>query len=112
MEHGMSDRPRRFTIVYAPITKDHLRELETKYYSLIRDVVHEQLSFEPTTETRNRKPLKRPVLFMATWELRFGPNNRFRVYYDVDLEQAIVAILAIGIKYRNQVMIGGEEIQL
>jgi hypothetical protein len=71
-----------------------------------------QLAFEPTTETRNRKPLKRPVVFMATWEIRFGPQNRFRAYYDVDLEQAIVAILAIGRKYRHRVVIGGEEIQL
>ena len=108
----MDDRQPRFTIVYAPITKYDLRQLETKYYSLIRDVVDEQLSFELTTETRNRKPLKRPILFMATWELRFGPNNRFRVYYDIDLEQAIISILAIGVKHGNQIIIGGKEIQL
>jgi hypothetical protein len=70
------------------------------------------LLFEPTTETRNRKPLERPVFFAATWEIRFGPNNRFRVYYDVDLERAIVSILAIGIKRRDTVVIGGEEIPL
>ena len=108
----MPDGRRRFTIVYAPITKQHLRTIEAKYYTLIRDAVTEQLAVEPTTETRNRKPLKRPVVFMATWELRFGPHNRFRAYYDVDLEQAIVAILAIGRKQGNRVVIGGEEIQL
>ena len=108
----MRDEPRRFTIVYAPITKSHLQAIEAKYYSLIREVVNEQLSSEPTTETRNRKPLKRPAVFMATWEIRFGPQNRFRVYYDVDLEQTTVSILAIGIKYGNRVVIGGEEIQL
>ena len=103
---------RRFTIVYAPITKQHLHTIEAKYYSLIRDSVDEQLSFEPTIETRNRKPLKRPVVFMATWELRFGPQNRFRVYYDVDLEQTLVSILAIGSKHGNRIVIGGEEIPL
>ena len=108
----MADEPQRFTIVYAPITKQHLRTIEARYYSLIRDVVDQQLSFEPITETRNRKPLKRPVVFMATWEIRFGPQNRFRVYYDVELEQARVSILAIGRKHGNQVVIGGEEIQL
>jgi mRNA-degrading endonuclease RelE of RelBE toxin-antitoxin system len=108
----MNNTPRRFTIMYAPITKHHLRAIETKYYRLIRDTVHEQLSFEPTMETRNRKPLKRPVLFMATWEIRFGPQNRFRVYYDVDRDQTVVAVLAIGSKYGNRVRIGGEEIQL
>jgi hypothetical protein len=108
----MVDAPQRFTIVYAPITKQHLHTIEAKDYSLIRAVVDEQLSFEPTTETRNRKPLKRPVVFMATWEIRFGPQNRFRVYYDVDLEQASVAILAIGSREGNRVVIGGEELYL
>jgi mRNA-degrading endonuclease RelE of RelBE toxin-antitoxin system len=108
----MADEPRHFSIVYAPITKQHLRTIEAKYYSLIRDVVDQQLSFEPTTQTRNRKPLKRPVVFMATWEIRFGPHNQFRVYYDVDLEQARVSILAIGSKHGDRVVIGAEEIQL
>jgi hypothetical protein len=35
------------------------------------------------------------------------------VYYDVaDAPEPIVFIRAIGIKYRNRVMIGGEEIEL
>lgn len=108
----MGDVPWRFAIIYAPITKQHLRTIEAKYYSLIRAGVDEQLSFEPTTATRNRKPLKRPVVFMATWELRLGPQNRFRVYYDVDREQTSVAILAIGRKVGNRVIIGGEELAL
>jgi mRNA-degrading endonuclease RelE of RelBE toxin-antitoxin system len=108
----MPELPRRFTILYAPITKQHLRTIEPKYYSLIRSTIEQQLTFEPTIETRNRKPLKRPVLFMATWEIRFGPQNQFRVYYDVDLEQGSVSILAIGRKHGNQVSIGGEEIAL
>src|SRR5690242_17671463 len=108
----MANEPQRFTIVYAPITRDHLRAIEAKYYSLIRDAINQQLSFEPTIETRNRKPLKRPVVFMATWEIRFGPQNHFRVYYDVDLAQQIVSILAIGYKQGNRVVVGGEEIKL
>jgi mRNA-degrading endonuclease RelE of RelBE toxin-antitoxin system len=108
----MADEPRRFTLIYAPITKQHLRTIEVKNYTLIREAISQQLSFEPTTETRNRKPLKRPVIFAATWEIRFGPHNRFRVYYDVDMEQMIVSILAIGIKERNAIVIGGEEIAL
>lgn len=108
----MSDEPRRFTIVYAPITRQHLRVIEPKYYALIRTTIAQQVTFTPLTVTRNRKPLKRPVLFAATWELRFGPQNRFRVYYDVDSTQAQVAILAIGLKRGNRVVIGGEEIDL
>ncbi|MEK7407442.1 MAG: type II toxin-antitoxin system RelE/ParE family toxin [Acidobacteriota bacterium] len=74
--------------------------------------IEEQLRFEPDKETRNRKPLHRPVAFEATWELRFGPENRFRVFYAVSHERQQVQILAIGTKQRNRLMIGREEIKL
>ena len=103
---------RRFNITYAPITKDHLRAIERKYYSLIRRATQEQLQFEPDMETRNRTPLTRPVVFEAEWELRFGPNNRFRVFYDINHEHGEVNILAIGVKKRNRLLIGGKEVEL
>jgi len=108
----MGDASRRFTIVYAPITKQHLCAIEPKYYLQIRTAVEEQLAFEPTRETRNRKPLKRPVFFAATWEIRFGPDNRFRVYYDVNVERRIAAVLAIGLKRGAKIVIGGKEMKL
>jgi hypothetical protein len=46
------------------------------------------------------------------WELRFGPGNRFRVFYEVDEKRFEVRILAIGVKDRNRLFIGGEEIEL
>ncbi|MBI1901946.1 MAG: hypothetical protein HYS13_12655 [Planctomycetia bacterium] len=64
------------------------------------------------TETTNRKPLERPVEFGATWELRCGPDNRCRVFYVVDHERREVQVVAIGVKKRNQITIGGEEIRL
>lgn len=67
----------------------------------------EQLSYEPTVPTRNRKQM-RPNL-LALWELRIGD---FRLYYDVDEEESIVDIRAIGIKEGNQVRIGGEIVEL
>lgn len=51
---------------------------------LIRQETEARLRFEPEAETRNRKPLKWAVAFEAEWDLRFGPNNRFRVSYQVD----------------------------
>jgi mRNA-degrading endonuclease RelE of RelBE toxin-antitoxin system len=101
-----------FTIIYAPITRTHLQAIEAKYYSLIRRTIEERLSHEPDAQRRNRKPLKRPVFFEATWELRFGAGNRFRVFYDIDQTQHVVAVLAIGIKRGNRLLIGGEEIYL
>jgi mRNA-degrading endonuclease RelE of RelBE toxin-antitoxin system len=102
----------KFHLVYAPIVKTHLKTIERKYYSLIRTTVENELQFEPDVETRNRKPLKRPVTFEAEWELRFGPNNRFRVFYDIEVERNEVYILAIGVKEGNRLFIGGEEVEL
>jgi len=103
---------RRFELVYAPEVKKHLRAIERKYYALIRNEIEAQLQFEPDVETRNRKPLKHPVAFEAEWEIRCGPNNRFRVFYEIDREKSEVCILAIGVKQRNRLFIGREEVEL
>jgi hypothetical protein len=101
-----------FKIIYAPQTKSHLKAIERKYYTLIRNTIDTQLRFEPLTETKNRKPLSRPVEFGADWELRFGPNNRFRVFYEVNEIDREINVIAIGVKRRNRVFIGREEVEL
>ena len=96
------DRPRKSTC------KLSMRSIT----SLIRGEIEEQLSFEPEGETRNRKPLRQPAPFEATWELRFGPGNCFRVLYGGDHERREVQIQAIGVKKGNRLLVGGEEIEL
>jgi mRNA-degrading endonuclease RelE of RelBE toxin-antitoxin system len=105
-------RQPKFTLRFAPETLDHLDAIEPKYHRLIRKTINEQLRFQPEQPTRNRKLLEQPAPFEATWELRFGPNNRFRVFYEVDSDQQMVWVLAIGIKEGNQLSIGDEEIKL
>ena len=101
-----------FTIIYAPETYKHLDWIELKYHRLIATMIKEQLFHSPATETKNRKPLVEPASFGATWELRFGPKNSFRVFYDVNHEKKTVAVLAIGVKEGNRLFIGGEEFEL
>jgi mRNA-degrading endonuclease RelE of RelBE toxin-antitoxin system len=101
-----------FELVYAPQVREHLKAIERKHYGLIRQEIEAQLQFEPDVETRNRKPLKRAIAFEADWEIRFGPNNRFRVFYEVDRAAGSVYILAIGVKDRDRLYIGGEEVEL
>jgi len=103
---------KQFDIVYAPQVKDHLKSIERKYYALIRQTIEEQLLFQPGVETRNRKPLNRPAEFGADWELRCGPNNRFRIFYEIDADNRVVYILAIGTKRGNLLRIGSEVIEL
>ena len=106
----MAKKP-SFTLVYGDEVKNHLRAIEAKYHSVIQSEIETQLLHEPDLETRNRKPLKRPIAFGADWELRMGPDNRFRVFYQVKVEAREVRVLAIGVKDRNQLYFGGEEFE-
>jgi mRNA-degrading endonuclease RelE of RelBE toxin-antitoxin system len=108
----MSDARNRFRIIYAHQVKEHLVSIERKHHSLIRRAIESHLLFEPEVEARNRKPLKRPADLGADWEIRFGPGNRFRVFYSVDIDQRIVLVLAIGVKTGNRLVFGREEIKL
>ena len=101
-----------FTISYAPETYKHLDLIERKYHRLVATTIKEQLSHTPTTVTRNRKPLEEPASFGATWELRFGPKNSFRVFYDVIDEEKTVSVLAIGVKEGSRLFVGGQEFEL
>ena len=103
-------RRRPFALIFDPLVKRHLRAIPAKYHALIRGSIREQLLFEPETETRNRKPLRPPAALGATWELRLGPDNRFRVLYAVNAGRHEVSVLAVGIKEGNRLIIGGEEL--
>ncbi len=102
-------RKQPWVLVYADEVKGHLRAIETKYHSLIESEVENQLLHDPDVETRNRKPLERPIAFGADWELRLGPDNRFRVFYQVKADSPEVRVLAVGVKDRNRLLIGGKE---
>lgn len=101
-----------FNVIFDPEVKAHLRSIEPKYHSLIHSTIQQQLEFEPEVQTRNRKPLRQPAAFGARWEIRFGPDNRFRVLYNVVSEKSEVYVLAIGIKERDRLFVAGEEIRL
>jgi mRNA-degrading endonuclease RelE of RelBE toxin-antitoxin system len=97
-----------YRIEYSPAAEEHLRGLTARQQSLILDTVEEQLAHQPSVPTRNRKAMRpNPV---APWELRIG---NLRVYYDVqDAPEAVVSVLAVGVKERNQVRIGNEVVEL
>lgn len=98
-----------YSLIFAPVVHNHFGTIDSKYDSLIRQKIKEQLTHEPDVETRNRKPVQAPAAFQAEWELRFGPNNRFRVFYQIDRENREVKVVAVGVKERNRLFVGGEE---
>ena len=72
------------------------------------DAVEDQLTHQPTEETRHRKLLRPNAL--APWELRVGS---LRVFYDVeDDPEPVVHVRALGVKDHNHLRIGGEEFRL
>lgn len=91
----------------------YLRYIERKHHRVLKEAIEEQLTYEPLTETRNRKRRDPPDVYDADWELRCGPNNSLRVLYRVDVDESRnvgeVIILAIGIKERDRLLIAGEE---
>jgi hypothetical protein len=101
-----------FALIYDPEVTGHLAAIEAKYHSLIRNTIEEQLRFEPERATRNRKQLERPIDMGARWELRLGPDNRFRVFYRVDAGRRQVRILAVAVKERHRIFLAGEEVEL
>ena len=97
----------KYQIKLADETEEHLRALSSRQQSVAFEGIEKQLAHEPTVATRNRKAMRPNPL--ASWELRIGD---LRIYYDVDDEEQIVYILAIGIKIRSQLRIGKEVIIL
>ncbi|MBD3883314.1 type II toxin-antitoxin system RelE/ParE family toxin [Phormidium tenue FACHB-886] len=73
----------------------------------IIQAIEEQLQYQPTLLTRNRKRLRPNTL--AEWELRI---DAFRVFYDVDKALPIVKIAAIGYKQGNILFVHGQEYEL
>jgi mRNA-degrading endonuclease RelE of RelBE toxin-antitoxin system len=97
-----------YRIEYSAAAVNHLRLLTARQRAMAVGAVDEQLTHQPFVETRNRKRMRpNPV---APWELRVG---QMRAYYDiVETSEPVVYIRAIGVKKRNQVVIGGEAMDL
>ena len=88
---------------------EHVRALPKKHHAFVLRALRAALAHEPARETRHRKLLTLPAPFGAHWELRFGPQNRFRAFYTI--EGATVVVVAIGVKDRERLRIGHEEVR-
>jgi mRNA-degrading endonuclease RelE of RelBE toxin-antitoxin system len=96
-----------YQLDFTPEAKEDLRPLRKYDRQRIIGAIEAQLAHQPATETHNRKHLRANPL--ADWELRVGP---FRVFYDVDEQNARVSVVAIGQKVGSTLFVHGEEYQL
>ena len=109
----MTPKQKPYRIDFAEAIRKHLGAIDGRLHRDIFDTIDEQLRHQPSVETRNRKPMERPTSWgIGMWELRFGPSNELRVYYKIDEKQHIVNIVAIGVKVRNRLVVGGQEVEL
>lgn len=88
-----------YTIEYTEGVAGDLADLRAYERAQILDRIEEQLTHEPTRQTRNKKIL---MGLVPPWEyvepvgeLRVG---RYRVFYDVDEASVVVAVRAIRYK--------------
>jgi len=69
----------------------------------ILEAIRQQLTYEPTVTTRNRKLLESLIPSFESvppiWELRIGA---YRIFYDVDEAEKIVYIRAVRRKTHEQ----------
>lgn len=105
-------RTEPFDIVYDPEVFEHLTAIERAQHAAIQMAIEASLRHQPGVSSRNRKPLRRLARWPGAWELRCGARNRCRVFYRVDETHRRVMVLAVGVKDRSVLRIGGEEISL
>jgi mRNA-degrading endonuclease RelE of RelBE toxin-antitoxin system len=97
-----------YRIEFTPKAREHFATFAARQRARLRDGIRKQLTHQPTVETRHRKPLRPNTL--AGFRLRI---QDLRVYYDVvEGPDPLTLVQAIGIKVRNRVFVGGEEIEL
>jgi mRNA-degrading endonuclease RelE of RelBE toxin-antitoxin system len=97
-----------YRIEFSPEADEHVARLKAHQRTKLLDMIERQLISQPTIQTRQRRPLRpNPV---AQYRLRIG---ELRVYYDVrEAPERLVIVKAVGIKVRDRVRVGGEEIEL
>ncbi len=85
-----------FTVEYKTEVLKGMKRLRASIRRQILDRIDDQLTNEPTRETRNRKPLadfQPPWEHEGlVWELRIG---EYRVFYEVDEEASRVVVHAV-----------------
>ena len=97
-----------YEIEVSPEARDPMQGFSARQRATVVEAMKRQLLHEPAVQTRQRKCMKadKPG-YVAPWELRVGD---LRVYSEVRDAGGRVRILALGIKDRNRVLIGGREI--
>ncbi|MCU0543139.1 MAG: hypothetical protein MUE44_13360 [Oscillatoriaceae cyanobacterium Prado104] len=86
--------------------EDDIMWFNRRERNIIVDGIKNNLTYQPTVVTMNRKPCRDDGTKIADWELRIGV---YRVYYNVEEQVSVVAIERIGEKPNNTVFFRGQQ---
>jgi mRNA-degrading endonuclease RelE of RelBE toxin-antitoxin system len=96
-----------YRIIFTPSADKDVAWFRKPEQRMITSAIVEQLSHEPLSTTTNRKPLRpNPI---ARWAIRI---SEYRVFYDVDLQEQVVTIRAVGYKDHNDLFIRGVKVEI
>jgi len=88
-----------YDIEYSVDVEKDLKKIKKYYRNLIYNAVDEQLPYEPTKQTKNRKILLNLIppweAIPPVWELKV---EDYRVFYDVDEDNKKVYVRAVRLK--------------
>ncbi len=93
-----------YTVEYTPKATEDLKWFSKREQKIIIDGIDDNLTYEPTVKTRNRKQMRPNDV--AEWELRLGD---FRILYNVDEIVRIVEVQRVGEKRGNRFLFRGRE---
>lgn len=97
----------KFSINIAESAIDDIKCFKKYERVIILNSIDKQLLYEPMVETRNKKLLRDNIFFR--WELCIG---KYRVFYNVNKNDRIVDITAVGYKVRNKLFIRRKEVEI
>ncbi len=96
-----------FQVALTQSALDDIAWFSKRERTIICDRIEEQLTYEPTAPTRNRKKVRPNQT--AEWEVRI---DNFRVFYDVDASENVVEVKVVGHKPGNKLFVRGKEFTL
>ena len=101
-----------FTLVYAPVVRLHLNAIDAKYDSLIREKIEETVALRARHQDPEQKAGKTTGCVSGGVGIAIRTRQPISPFYQIDRDKREVRIVAVEIKDRDRLLVGGEEVSL
>ncbi len=96
-----------FVVEFTPNARSDIKYFRAYEQRMISQGTRTYLSQDADVETGKIKQLEPNAI--ATWELRI---DHYRVFYDIDIDETTVFVIAVGYKVHNDLYIQGRKVVL